>query len=440
LWRRAGEGGGLILKARRFSPPPRPSPIKREGVRAATLAAIALLALVAPAAAGEHAKEPLMVEPIVGPPTPLSDMMVDVQRVQAHMAQGDKSAYEDQRVRLKALGAKIGAAGPEAFKVKAERDAVVIYLLSGGQPRDAAKLADRGDFPANERELLRGAIGYALGRQADAEALLRPEPKAESLRLGSQLAYAQSVLLTSKDPKKALELLDLARLLSPGSLIEEAALRREILLVGDLRDSARVAFLARQYVERFGRSIYAGNFVQGLTTTTVRFDLCPDLPNLNKFSALLELVTPDQRRTFLLGVARASLLQGRFEVAALAAQRSATSAAASAPDDARARLYDAIARFPQMSDAESKSAFAAIDASKLVPADRDLLAAGAYVHQRLYEMPPLASYEDVWREAFVAAARSPDMPDKSADPATATIRRAFTALHAAEDLGKEFQP
>jgi chemotaxis protein MotC len=380
------------------------------------------------------------VEPIVGPPTPLSDMMVDVQRVQAHMAQGDKPAYDEQRIRLKAIGAKIAAAGPEAFKVRTERDAVVVYLLSGGQPRDAAKIADRGDFPAEERDLLRGAIGYALGRQQDAEALLAFDAKTQSLRLGSQLAYAQSVLLTSKDQRKSLELLDVARLLSPGSLIEEAALRRQILLVGDLRDSDRVAFLARQYVERFGKSIYAGNFVQGLTTTAVRYDLCSDLANLDKFSSLLELVTPEQRHSFLLGVARASLLLGRFDVAALAAQRAQQPPAPGTPDDARAHMYDTIARFAHMSAEESKAAFAAIDASKLTPADRDLLAAGTHIHDHLYEMPPLASYEDVWREANVAAARSPDLPDKNADPATAMIRRAFTAVNMAEELGKEFQP
>jgi chemotaxis protein MotC len=378
--------------------------------------------------------------PIVGPPTPLSNMMVDVQRLQARMAQGDKDAYTEQRAKLKTVGAAISETGAEAFKTRIERDAVIVYLLSGGQPRDVAKIAERGDFPGDESELLRGAVGYALGRQSEAEKLIPFDANAQSLRLGSQLAYAQSVLLTPKDAKKSLELLDLARLLAPGSLTEEAALRREILLVGDLRDPDRVAFLARQYVERYGKSIYAGNFVEGLSQTAIKYDLCSNLASLDKFSALLELLTAEQRRAFLLAIAHASVVLGRFGVASQAARRSLTSAAPGSADEARARLYDIVSRFPYIEEEEQKTAFADVDQTKLSAADRDLLAAGAALHERMYEPPPLAAFEDVWREASVAAARSPDLSETTPDPAAATIRRAVAAVTAAEALGGKENP
>ena len=412
------------------------------GRSAIAVALVALALLASPAAAGEgegHGAPP--PTPIVGPPTPLSDMMLDVQRLQARMAQGDKEAYAEQRAKLKAVGAAISEAGAEAFKTRIERDAVVVYLLSGGQPRDVAKIVERADFPGDEGELLRGAVGYALGRQSEAEKLIPFDANALSLRLGSQLAYAQSVLLTPKDAKKSLELLDLARLLTPGSLTEEAALRREILLVGDLRKPDRVAFLARQYVERFGKSIFAGNFVEGFAHTAVKYDLCPDLPSLDKFSALLELLTAEQRRAFLLAIAHASVLLGRFDVASQAARRSLTSATPGSGDEARARLYDVVSRFPHMEEEEQKVAFAAVDQTKLNAADRDLFAAAAALHERMYEPPPLAAHEDARREASVAAARSPDLNKTTPDPAAATIRRAAAALAAAEALvGKETPP
>jgi chemotaxis protein MotC len=400
------------------------------------LAVLCALACALPAVAGEHGKEAPPVQPIVGPLTPFSDMMLDVQRIQARMAKGDKAAYGEQRARMKVAGAALAAAGPEAFKVRSERDAAVLYLLSGGQPRDIAKIAERGDFPASERDLLRGAAGYAQGRQADAEALLPYDPRAASLRLGSQLAYAQSVLLTPKDARKALDLLDLARLLAPGTLIEEAALRREILLVGDLRDSDRVAFLARQYVQRFGKSIYASDFAHSLSTATVRFDLCATLADLAKFSSLLELSAPEQSRTFLLTVARASALLARFDVASQAARQALKTAAAGSADEARAQLYDAVARFPEMTEAEAKAAFAAISQDKLDDADRDLLAAAGYIEARRYEPPPFSAYAETWREANVAAARSPDL-SQGDDPAATAIRRAAAALAAAQTLGNK---
>ena len=246
--------------------------------------------------------------------------------------------------------------------------------MSGGQPRDIAKILERGDFPAAERDLLRGAAGYTGGRETEAEKLLPYDPRVESLRLGSQLAYAQSVLLTPKNPRKALDLLDLARLLAPGTLIEEAALRREILLVGDLRNPERVAFLARQYVERFGKSIYASDFVHSLAAIAIRFDLCATLSDLGKFSALLALAQPEQGRTFLLAVARASVLLGRFDVAAEAAQEAAKTAPPGSADEARARLYDVLSRFPKMTASDAKAAFARVALDKLAPADRALYA------------------------------------------------------------------
>ena len=369
---------------------------------------IALVLAAGPLAAGEHSggKQAPPIEPIVGPPTPLSDMMLDVQRLQARMAKGDRDAYKQQRLKMKEVGAAIAAAGPDAFKVKAERDAVVVYLLSGGLPRDIAKIVDKGMFPQEERGLLRGATGYVLGQEKDADALIPYDPRAQSLRLGSQLAYAQSVLLTPKDAKKALELLDLARLLAPGTLIEEAALRRQVLLVGDLRQPERVAFLARQYVERYGNSLFAGNFVAALSETVVRFDLVPKPEELSKFSSLVNAAPPEQARAFLLSVARASLLRGRFEVASQAAQLAVKQGAPGPEETARARLYDVASRFTQMKEGEVKAALAAIAPDKLTPPDRDILAAASFVDARLYELPPLEAYEDLWRDGHHTPHRS----------------------------------
>jgi chemotaxis protein MotC len=400
---------------------------------------IALAALTLPAfpgpTLGKEEKAP--PTPIVGPPTPFSDMMLDVQRLQARMAKGDKAAYPEQRARLRAIGDAIAGAKPGAFRIEAERVAVVDYLLSGGRPSDIAKIVERGDFPAPERDLLAGAAGYASGREAEAVKLLSYDPQTQSLRLASQLAYAQSVLLTPKDARKALELLDLARLLAPGTLIEEAALRREILLVGDLREPARVAFLARQYVERFGASLYAGDFVRGLAAATIHFNLASSLSDLAKFTALLELMPPEQARAFLLAVSRASLIGGNFEVAAKAAELALAKAAPGSADEANATLYDLLARFPGMPGDEARGAFAKIAADKLAPADRRLLSAAQYVDERRYDLPPLADHEEAWREASVAAARSPDLP-RGDDPAAMTIRRAAAAIDAAEALaGKE---
>ena len=185
------------------------------------------------------------------PERTISQLMSDLQRLQVQMAFGDKAAYALQRDRLRTIGVSILAARPETWKDKDETDAAVGYVLSGGQPRIIAQLLEKGDIPANEQPLMRGAEDYVLGKQAEAESLLGDiDPARASLKLAGQLVFVQSVLKTSQDPKRAIALLDLARLMSPGGLVEEAALRREILLLGDQRAGDRVVFLARQYVTR----------------------------------------------------------------------------------------------------------------------------------------------------------------------------------------------
>ena len=404
-----------------------------------TAVALAACVAVSVARAGEGESKAPPVTPITGPPTPISDLVMDVQRLQVRLALGDKAAYALSRDRIKEAGKAVAAAAPAAFKIPEERAAVVAYLLSGGQPRDVAGIVDRGDFPKEERDLLRGAVGYVGGRQAQAEALLPFDPTKVSLRLGGQLAFAQSVLTTAKDARKALELLDLARLLAPGTLVEEAALRREILLVGDLRETSRVAFLARQYVERYGRSLYAGDFVASLARTAIRFDLCATPADLLRFSALLRLTAPEQARNFLLAVARAALPQGRFEVAWAAAADALNTAPAGSPDELKARLYQLAARFPALSEVDAIAAFSALPADKLAREDRALFKAAVFTHAWLYETPQNAIYDDAYREARVAAARSPSLPP-STDPVSATIGRATAAIAAAETLAARDAP
>ncbi len=401
--------------------------------------AIFVALAVTPAFAGESESKAAPVTPMTGPPTPLSDMVMDVQRFQARLAQGDKAAYAQSRDRLKDAGKAIAAARSEAFKTPQERAAVVAYLLSGGLPRDVAGIVERGDFPAGEQDLLRGAIGYVAGKQAQAEALLSYDAGKVSLRLAGQLAFAQSVLTTSKDARKALDLLDAARVLAPGTLVEEAALRREILLVGDLRETGRVAFLARQYVERYGRSLYAGDFVATLAKTAIRFDLCATLTDLAKFDALLKLTPPEGARTFLLAISRASLAPGRFDVAAEAAVDALKTAPPGSPDAMRARLYKLAARFPTLSEVDALAAFAAVPEDKLAPDDRALFKAAAYTHGWLYEPPPHAISDEAFREMRLATARSPSLAPAN-DPVLATIARAAADIEAAKALGGKDVP
>jgi len=346
------------------------------------------------------------------PERTISQLMTDLQRLQAQMALGDKAAYLLQRDRLRAIGVAILAAKPETWKDKEETDAAVAYVLSGGQPRVIAQLRAKGDIPASEEPLMHGAEDYVSGKQAEAEALLgNIDPRKASLKLAGQLAFAQSVLKTTSDPERAIALLDIARLMAPGGLVEEAALRREILLQGDQRVSDRVVFLARQYVTRFGHSIYAENFIQGLAETTLRYGLTDDLPSLEKFRPLLTTVAPEIRRSFLLTVARAQVLNGRLEVAGAAAREALRDTAPGGTDEARGRLFEAAAQIVTADYDAGVETLKSVDRSRLGKPDQDLLDAVKYAAARLRDPLTGKTITEVARERPEPASATAGSPE-----------------------------
>jgi len=377
------------------------------------------------------------------PDRTISQLMNDLQRLQVQMAFGDKGAYALQRDRLRMIGASILAARPETWKDKNETDAAVAYVLSGGQPRIIAQLLEKGGIPASEQPLMRGAEDYVSGKQAEAESLLGDiDPRKASLKLAGQLAFVQSVMKTGPDPKKAIALLDLARLMSPGGLVEEAALRREILLLGDQRAGDQVVFLARQYVTRFGHSIYAEDFIQGLAPAAIRNGLTDDLASLDKFRPLLTTVTPEVRRGFLLAIARAQTLNGKSEVAGAAAREALRDTPVGGTDEAQAKLFEAAAEIITPDYDAGVAILKGIDRSRLGKPDQALLAAITFSAMRLRDPPPDKTITEPAREQPESAApvRDSAIQPTSSIPATLTLGAAVLGRTVSLARGERTSP
>ncbi|THD49319.1 MAG: hypothetical protein E7774_01370 [Bradyrhizobium sp.] len=350
----------------------------------------------------------------------IADMTRDFQTLQTRIAAGDKAAYAAQPERIAAIGAAIAAAKPELWQSKRETDAAVIYLLSGGQPRDIVHLLETGAVPESEAPLMRGALAYTLGSEDEAVKRLGSlDLRALSLRLASSIAFAQSVLETKRDPVKAIALLDQARLLAPGTLIEEASLRREAMLASDQRDIDRVALLSRQYVQRFGASVYADAFLQALADALTQTGTVDTPDNFTKFSAFFAALSPEARRGFLLMVARTAVIDGKCVVANTAAGGALKVAAADSAEEARGKLYQGAARILTNEYDAGLAELQSVASAKLDRHDQDLLA-GARAVAAFLRQPPA---EIVEQPAVTAGAPAPE-----SDSASQTITLAEAAL------------
>jgi hypothetical protein len=105
------------------------------------------------------------------------------------------------------------------------------------------------------------------------------------------VAMIQSALVAKEDPGEAIRLLDQARVLAPGTLVEETALRRELVLADEIADIDKFTFLSSEYIWRFPSSAYFESFRQRFVASTIHFGLTI---KPTQFAALEELGWPSQ--------------------------------------------------------------------------------------------------------------------------------------------------
>ena len=359
----------------------------------------------------------------------ISDLVDDLQRIQVKIAHGDKAAYPAQLTQLKTIGAAIGSASAETWKNKREADSLVIYILSGGPLSDVAPLIKGDVIVESERPLARGALAYVTNHEADALTLLKEaDLTALDARLAGEVAFARSVLETKRNAKAAVDLLDWARVLAPGGLVEEAALRREIALLAEAKDTTRLAILNRQYMTRFAASLYAADFLRDLAGAIARLGLADDPTDYKLLSNAVAALPPDDRRQFLLTLAKSGVINARYTAAAAAATEALESSKADSPEAMRARLYLAASRlFSDAYDAAIAD-LRTLSASKLDRGDASLLAAARRVASELRIIPDLTTFNT---ENAVA------LPDGGKDKPTGpalTVAQAQDALQRTSSL------
>jgi chemotaxis protein MotC len=301
-------------------------------------------------------------------------LLRELQMLQDQIAQGSTKALLDQRALRVRMDNEFAAADPAVWQDKRNAAAAITYVLSGGASSILARLQGLNPPPAVDKRLIDGALAYVGGKEDDAHRQLG-EIDAFELppSMGAQVALAQSALAVRGDPEKALKLLDIARLLAPGTLVEEAALRREIFVADQMKDADRVQKLARQYLERFRHSVYAGNFRNRFAAAVSHMDLTKNADQARRLEEMLATIEPAARCQLYLTFALAAVVKGNVAAGALAADHAASLASPGSPEAMRSRLYHAAAGAadPKALD-HAVADLGGVSPAELSPSDRAL--------------------------------------------------------------------
>lgn len=299
-----------------------------------------------------------------------------LQSLQERIAHGDIRAHEGQRALITRVAEAFLRADPAEFADKRNANAAVSFVLGGGPPIVLERLLGLDPSPAVDPDLLAGALAYVHGREEDArERLASFDPQALPGYLGAQIAIARSALIVREDPQEAVRLLSLARLLAPGTLAEEAALRREIFVEGQRGELERLEFLAVQYLRRYRNSVYAGNFRQRFITLLATLDFAQSVEDFLRLETVLAQMDGEGKRDLYLFFARHALLSGALDLARYAAERAIGFSAGDSGEEERARFYFAAAQIVTPAYEPAVEILLALDPDRLPKTDLPILEA-----------------------------------------------------------------
>lgn len=252
-------------------------------------------------------------------PNPIQTVRV-FSALQERIVNGSSEALQGQAGLAREIGARLLKFDAAVWKDARNREAAIKFALMGGDPRVIEELLEQKVFEGDEASLADGAMAFAYGDRKRAEAELgKIEPRTLTPSLGGYVALIMAVLIGPADPLKALALCDEARLLSPGTPVEEAALRLSIELAILAGSPGRFDAALIHHLRRFPGSLYARTVDARIARVLAARGMKPgiDVPPL---AAIVADYLPLERRQGLLeDLLKAALRGGAVSTAAFAA-------------------------------------------------------------------------------------------------------------------------
>lgn len=385
--------------------------------RAARACAAGLAALAGAAGAGAAPGAASAAEPLQP-----YQFVRSLQLVQDRIAAGDHAALPMQAKLLELADARFRAAAAGDLQEPRNLDALLIYGMSGGNPATVQAAAARVKLDDANQAVVDGVVAYLSGDPVRATAALNDvEPMALPVDLSAFVALVKGSLLAAEEPAKALALFDRARLVSPGTLVEEAALRRSVRIAAATGDAGRFLLASTQYVARFLHSPYASQFADSFVSGVVALHADVGFDRLVEITAMMDA---EREKVIYLRIARRAAIDGLSDLSAFASAR-AGKIDGGEDDDPRAQLYSSLSSLTSESIATVRDGLERIDRARLSENDRALLDAARTVTREVVAPPPA---EDAAQERPAAApAATPPVPSAAPPAADGTAAAATAA-------------
>jgi chemotaxis protein MotC len=324
----------------------------------------------------------------------LRDTIRTLESVQDKTAFGDQGAADLQSKLIIQIEADINNATVAELQDERNLKAIAVYLFSGGGPDVVERRLTSLTVAPEMKTILDGALAYARADKANANKYLGDvHPEDLPANLGGRVALVKAILIADEDPTRALNLLATARVMMPGTLVEEAALRRCISFAARLSDVRHVEQCGSHYIRRFSTSVYRQEFNDSLALALIQVDYLGATGTLEALSNMLNDLSPVERRTMLLVIARAAIGRGKLVLASACAGKTLEIPQAGHLETARANLYLGAAMIVQNELDAGKEKFTSVDKGLLDASDAALFKKVLDLAAQISERPKLSGDE-----------------------------------------------
>lgn len=351
---------------------------------------------------------------------PPAKILRSLQFVQDSVVMGDHSARDMQKFLLSAFDTTLRTSDMSVFSDTKNADAALIYIMSGGNPATLNYLVAKDVQGYFDSRVVNVLQKYLSGRGGLVDKVVSDLiPEYRNNRLGPYLMLIAGNIAYTKDPAAALPFFDDARLSAPGTIIEEAALRRSIMATMQLKQPEKGMVYARKYAVRFLHSPYASQFADLFVSLAI--DSFGPVTTTD-IGEIAELMDAERAQEIYLRIARQASLQGKMELAQFAAEK-ANGIAEDTGDTTReplSKLYSGLSDISGQDVLSAQEKLASIPESELSPRDLALRNAAKTIAEQIMQPPSLAAATTVSSSSGLATegSRAPVPAGKTEEAAS----------------------